>query len=103
MNVDKLIDGVIFGGIYQAPEGQCQKDFSQDTQECINEDALKPLGNYWGCIGKPCTDCPVMIDGETPAQRYGLDKYSCYPAKVFDLLRRQRELDKRNFEDIDAK
>lgn len=67
----------------------------RDTQERIDEDALKLIDEYWGCCGKDCDECPVTIDGKTPYQRYGLDMINCNAAKTLDLLRRQRELDGR--------
>lgn len=56
-----------------------------DTQERIDEDAKKGLGEYWGCSENICAKCGV--------RRYDAD--SCGHAMKLDLLRRQRELDKR--------
>lgn len=56
-----------------------------DTQERIDEDAKKGLGEYWGCSENICAECGV--------RRYDAD--SCGHAMKLDLLRRQRELDKR--------
>lgn len=63
-----------------------------DTQECINEDALKDSGNYWGCKFECCNDqtCPALIDGKMPKDFYGVDY--CLDAKVFDLLAREKKL-----------
>lgn len=66
----------------------------QDTQEKINEDTLKYTTAYWNCTGC-CSECPAKINGEDPTDRYAVE--SCLDAKIFDLLRRQRELDKRGF------
>ena len=64
-----------------------------DTQERIDEDVRKEIVEYWDCVGVLCGDCPVKIDGKTPAQRYNAP--GCETAKTLDLLRRQRELDAR--------
>lgn len=56
-----------------------------DTQERIDEDAMKSPCEYFGRKGRPCFDgdgCPSLeMDG------------SCDAAKTRDILRRQRELD----------
>lgn len=64
-----------------------------DTQERIDIDVRKSVDEYWCCVGVLCGDCPVKIDGKTPAQRYNAP--GCETAKTIDLLRRQRELDAR--------
>lgn len=64
-----------------------------DTQEKIDDDALKAYCDYWGCGDSSCADCPVMIDGKRPKHRYHV--HDCEIAQMLDLLRRQRELDKR--------
>lgn len=64
-----------------------------DTQERIDRDARKGYMTYWGCVGCSCERCPAMIDGDKPWRWYHAD--SCEGAMVLDLLRRQRELDKR--------
>lgn len=64
-----------------------------DTQERIDEDARKYFDEYWGCTGAVCDQRPAKIDGEKPKDRFGTNY--CSQAIVFDLLRRQRELDKR--------
>lgn len=65
-----------------------------DTQERIDADAVKGSNDYWGCHGYQCLQCPSLFDGENPCERYdtGTD---CGKAMRLDLLRRQRELDKR--------
>lgn len=63
-----------------------------DTQERINEDALKGVSRYWGCQHLTyCDTCPSKIDGENPRERYSVG--FCADAKTLDLLRRQRVLD----------
>ena len=64
-----------------------------DTQERIDQDAAKDYDDYWDCEGRECDECPAEIDGKSPSQRYGV--IECDKAMVCDLLRRQRELDKR--------
>lgn len=64
-----------------------------DTQERIDEAARKYFDEYWGCTGAVCDQRPAKIDGEKPKDRFGTNY--CSQAIVFDLLRRQRELDKR--------
>lgn len=66
-------------------------DYPEDTQERIDEDALKPFGDYWRCRDvEHCDECPAKIDGKKPKKRYGV--LSCKTAKILDLLRRQRKL-----------
>lgn len=62
----------------------------QDTQDRIAADAAKLTYSYWGCEHLPCEQCPVLVDGKRPYERYGA--VSCGTAKTLDLLRRQREL-----------
>lgn len=66
-----------------------------DTQERIDEDALKSCIQYWGCNDLSCGKCPALIDGKKPVEFYELDPIhgSCHEAQKLDLLRRQRELD----------
>ena len=64
-----------------------------DTQERIDEDARKSSYAYWGCMSIACDDCPSTIDGKKPHEYF--DCINCLHAKTLDLLRRQRELDKR--------
>lgn len=64
-----------------------------DTQRKINADVTKNVFEYWGCGAVLCYDCPVLVDGKRPREWLGAE--TCHDAKVIDLLRRQRELDKR--------
>ena len=68
-----------------------------DTQERIDADALKSCVKYWDCDDFSCGKCPALIDGKKPVEFYELDPIhgSCHEAQKLDLLRRQRELDKR--------
>lgn len=62
-----------------------------DTQERIDEDAVKCSVDYWGCFGMVCEECPAEIDGEKPWRRYKAN--NCGQAQMLELLRRQRRLD----------
>lgn len=64
-----------------------------DTQERIDEDARKDQFEYWQCREHECDECPAEIEGMSPKKRYGCN--DCCSAMTIDLLRRQRELDKR--------
>ena len=64
-----------------------------ETQERIDEDAQKSTPEYWGCRDASCECCPAETDGKTPRGRF--DTRNCQQAQLLDLLRRQRELDKR--------
>lgn len=64
-----------------------------DTQQQIDEDVAKSTFEYWGCQNAPCGNCPALVGGEKPFKRFGTE--DCQKAMVSDLLRRQRELDKR--------
>lgn len=92
------LDGSRFKLLENYPDGLCfagspVKRPDPDTQDRIYEDAQKLLQSYWGCEGRSCKVCPAIIDGAKPWERYGV--CGCDNAKTFDLLRRQRELDKR--------
>ena len=64
-----------------------------DTQERIDEDARKDQFEDWQCREHDCDECPAEIEGMSPKKRYGCN--DCCSAMTIDLLRRQRELDKR--------
>lgn len=68
-----------------------------DTQERIDEDARKSMIEYWRCSCIECDNCPSVIDGKKPNELYGTGSSfaGCSAAMMLDLLRRQRELDKR--------
>lgn len=65
-----------------------------DTQERIDEDARKSTYGYWRCDDFSCGECPSEIDGKKPYEHYNCPE-DCFTSMKFDLLRRQRELDKR--------
>lgn len=57
----------------------------------IEADARKTAASYFGCVGYECENCPANFpDGETPKEHYGV--YSCYEAKVCDLVARCKQL-----------
>ena len=72
--------------------GSCNGIFKRptdDTMECIENDALKSDRDYWGC-NYECNCCPATVDGKRPKDRYDVDM--CCQAQRLDLLRRQREV-----------
>ena len=81
---------LIYG--YPMPEQVTHRE--PDTQERIDRDAMKGEYEYWGCTGSECNNCPALVDGMKPSQRYGILWCGC--AMRLDLLRRQRELDGRD-------
>lgn len=64
-----------------------------DTQDRIDEDVAKGTFKYWGCSNTLCCNCSALVGGKKPWERLGTE--DCHKAMVSDLLRRQRELDKR--------
>ena len=64
-----------------------------DTQQKIDDDALKTFQEYWKCVANVCEECPSMLGGRKPTDYY--ECAGCLAAQKLDLLRRQRELDKR--------
>lgn len=62
-----------------------------DTLERIEKDAMKTFEEYWGCCNLECSECPSMIDGKRPWERY-VTGIRCTAAQKLDLLRRQREV-----------
>ena len=93
------LDGSRFQLLKNYPDGLCfagspVKRPDPDTQERIDEDAVKGSNDYWGCHGYECLQCPSLLDGENPCERYST-RTDCRKAMTLDLLRRQRELDKR--------
>lgn len=83
--------GVTAGGWFLASE---YTHTPPDTQERIDEDARNDGIAYWDCLESSCDECPARINGKTPAERYGTPG-DCDRAMILDLLRRQREYDKR--------
>ena len=61
-----------------------------DSLGRIEADAMKKVGDYWGCNVANCSDCPAKVDGKRPMERYGVA--NCVRAMYHDLLRRQREV-----------
>ncbi len=62
-----------------------------DTLERIEADASKMYSDYWGCGGVGCSECPAMVDGKKPYERYETTN-GCLIAQKLDMLRRQREV-----------
>lgn len=61
-----------------------------DSWERLCEDAAKGDIEYWGCEGHYCEECPAMVGGETPSERYGTA--NCYNAKQLDIVARAKRL-----------
>ena len=61
-----------------------------DSWEKLREDAQKLSSSYWGCAGMSCENCPAKIEGELPADHYGV--YSCIIAEQMDILARAEKL-----------
>lgn len=68
-----------------------------DTQERIDEDKMKDAYDYWGCLANPCEECPAVVDGRKPRERYGMSNttFGCAVAQGYDLALRQAKLDGR--------
>lgn len=90
--------------------GQCGDEVNQylkgvwlmserpDTQERIDADKEKSTIDYWGCSNAACDECPAMVDGKRPYERYGIRSISynsCVVAQGYDLALRQARLDGR--------
>ncbi len=62
----------------------------QDSWEKLREDARKSHVDYWGCKGDTCEECPALIDGLSPSDRY--DTTHCVAAGRLDILARAEKL-----------
>ena len=72
----------------------------EDTWERLEEDVAKSYADYWGCGGLLCSECPAVVDGERPLERFGCDEYPevskcCTVAKARDIVRRAKALAER--------
>ena len=65
-----------------------------DSWERLEEDASKSYCSYWGCDGIPCYDCPAIVDGKRPDERY--DAPNCSEAVKSDIVRRAKALAERD-------
>lgn len=61
-----------------------------DSWESLREDVRKVYTAYWGCIGLRCDECPALVDGKNPSERY--DTIWCDTAMRFDLVARAERL-----------
>lgn len=61
-----------------------------DSWERLTEDAAKNHVAYWGCGMSTCAECPKLIDGKTPYERFGC--HHCLDAMRLDLIRRAKVL-----------
>ena len=66
-----------------------------DSLERIEKDAEKQYDIYWKCSGIDCCDCPAIINGKKPDERYETVG-DCLNAQKLDLLHRQRKILERN-------
>lgn len=73
---------------YVKPEELAHKPI--DTLESIENDARKSYPKYWKCSDAWCDNCPAIVDGKKPHERYATNE-DCENAKALDLLRRMRE------------
>lgn len=64
-----------------------------DSWERLEEDANKNYATYWECDRIPCYDCPAIVDGKKPDERYCA--LNCLEAMKSDLVRRARALAER--------
>jgi hypothetical protein len=62
-----------------------------DSWEKIEADAKKGMSQYWGCTSKSCYDCPAVIDGLKPHERYNTGS-NCDTAKACELVARCKKL-----------
>lgn len=61
-----------------------------DSWERLEEDAAKNYAAYWGCGMSTCAECPKLIDGKTPYERFGC--LHCLDAMRIDLIHRAKAL-----------
>lgn len=61
-----------------------------DSWERLREDAEKPIDEYWGCSRTACDDCPALVGGKTPEDRYGTSW--CDVAMQLDIVARAERL-----------
>lgn len=61
-----------------------------DSWEKLREDARKSHVDYWGCKGEDCAECPALIDGLSPDDRY--DTTNCVAAGRLDIIARAEKL-----------
>lgn len=75
-----------------------------DSFERIRKDKEKAMPEYWGCTGKSCYNCPSMVNGCNPMERYHV--CSCEEAQKLDISRRLQKMPgetcvmKNNFDNI---
>lgn len=66
------------------------------THECpdswgrLREDVVRDSVNYWACSGISCDECPAMVDGKTPNERY--ETALCETAMQLDIVARAERL-----------
>ena len=65
-----------------------------DTLLDVIADLGKSMEEYWGCEGFLCANCPSIINGKNPHERYETD-YECKDAMHKDVARRLEAIAKR--------
>lgn len=61
-----------------------------DSWERLREDAAKGAYEYWECAWFTCQECPAVVDGRNPSERYGC--LGCGTAMRLDLIARAKRL-----------
>ena len=61
-----------------------------DSWERLKNDAQKELIDYWSCRDVMCNDCPAIVDGKNPMDRYGTA--GCGLAMRADIVARAKAL-----------
>lgn len=63
-----------------------------DTLEGLKAEAKQDYQYYWGCQSESCMECPAVMGGKLPRERYGV--HSCRKAMTLDLVERAAKLKK---------
>lgn len=88
--IDGLL-GAIFGTHEEASdESEQESPKPEDSWEKLREDARKLYQDYWGCGDSICAECPAVIDGNAPDDRY--HTISCAMAQHLDIIARAEKL-----------
>lgn len=74
----------------QKIRAKCLTHTPPDSWERLREDARKSHVDYWGCKGDTCAECPALIGGLSPDDRY--DAANCVVAGRLDILTRAEKL-----------
>lgn len=88
--IDGLLGAILGTHEEASDESEQESPKPEDSWEKLREDAQKLSSSYWGCAGMSCENCPAKIEGELPADHYGV--YSCIIAEQMDILARAEKL-----------